>query len=193
MARPYTLKARADKQAQTRQRIVDAAVELHGTVGPARTTASMVAQRAGVQRHTYYAHFPDERSLLLACSGEHARRDAPPDPEPWRAITDPGERLRACLGELYGWYGRNAALFACVLRDAEQDPLVREIVDMRIAPGLAASHAVLAEGFGDDARVLLRVMMGFPAWRTLAQECALDPARAVDLAAAAVERGGGSA
>ena len=191
MARPYTMKARAEKQAETRRRIVDAAVELHGTVGPARTTASMVAERAGVQRHTYYAHFPDERSLLLACSGAHAERDPPPDPETWREIDDSRERLRAGLSGIFAWYARNAEMFACVLRDAEQDPLVREIVEMRIAPGLAASHAVLAEGLDDGQSVLLRVMMGFHAWRTLAQDCGVDPAKAVELAAAAVECGGG--
>ena len=69
MARTYTLKKRAEQQAETRQRIVEAAVELHGSVGPAATTISMVADRAGVQRHTLYAHFPDERSLAMACSG----------------------------------------------------------------------------------------------------------------------------
>ena len=69
MARTYTLKRRAEQQAETRRRIVEAAVELHGSVGPALTTISMVAERAGVQRHTLYAHFPDERSLFLACSG----------------------------------------------------------------------------------------------------------------------------
>ncbi len=192
MARPYTLKRRADRQAETRRRIVDAAVELHGTVGPARTTASMVASKAGVQRHTYYAHFPDERSLLLACSGAHAERDPPPDPAAWRAIEDRRARLRTGLAALYGWYARNAGLVACVLRDAETNPLVREIVEMRIAPGLAASHEVLGEGLDDDQRVLLHVMMGFPAWRTLAQDCGLGPAKAVELAASAIEPGGGS-
>ena len=69
MTRTYTLKRRAEQQAETRLKIVEAAVELHSSVGPAQTTVSMVAERAGVQRHTFYAHFPDERSLLLACSG----------------------------------------------------------------------------------------------------------------------------
>ncbi len=69
MTRTYTLKRRAEQQAETRRRIVEAAVELHGSIGPALTTVSMVAERAGVQRHTFYAHFPDERSLHLACSG----------------------------------------------------------------------------------------------------------------------------
>ena len=112
MARTYTLKRRAEQQAQTRRRIVEAAVELHGSIGPALTTVSMVAERAGVQRHTFYAHFPDERSLLLACSGLFFERDPMPDAGPWRAIEDPGERLHVGLRALYDWYGRNAELAA---------------------------------------------------------------------------------
>src|SRR5512139_3404474 len=97
MARPYTMRRRAERQAETRQRIVEAAVDLHGSVGPARTTFSMVAERAGVQRHTLYAHFPDERSLYLACSGLAFERDPMPEAEAWRAIADRGERLRVGL------------------------------------------------------------------------------------------------
>ena len=127
MTRTYTLRRRAEQQAETRRRIVEAAVELHGSIGPALTTFSMVAERAGVQRHTLYAHFPDERSLNLACSGLTMERDPPPDAEPWRAIKDRRERLRAGLPAIYGWYERNAALAACVLRDAEHHALTREI------------------------------------------------------------------
>ena len=68
MKRRYELKERARRQAETRQRIVDAAVELHTSVGPARTTISAIAERAGVERHTVYAHFPDEPTLFRACS-----------------------------------------------------------------------------------------------------------------------------
>ena len=88
MTRTYTLKRRAEQQAETRQRIVEAAVDLHGSVGPAPTTLSMVAERAGVQRHTLYAHFPDERSLAMACSGLVHERDPLPDAAAWRAIAD---------------------------------------------------------------------------------------------------------
>ena len=97
MTRTYTLGRRAEQQAETRQRIVEAAVALHGSVGPALTTFSMVAERAGVQRHTLYAHFPDERSLNLACSGLVYERDPPPDAAPWRAIADRHDRLRVGL------------------------------------------------------------------------------------------------
>src|SRR5262245_2900888 len=101
MTRTYTLQKRAESQAETRRRIVEAAVELHSSLGPAQTPLSMVAERAGVQRHTLYAHFPDERSLLLACSGCTAQRDPLPDPAEWRAIDDPVARLRAGLHALY--------------------------------------------------------------------------------------------
>src|SRR6476469_6899176 len=103
MARSYTLKKRAEQQAETRQRIVKAAVHLHTKLGPAATTFSMVAEKAGVQRHTLYAHFPDERSLLMACSGLALERDPLPDPAPWRPIEDRDERLRAGLAAIYGW------------------------------------------------------------------------------------------
>src|SRR5918999_64410 len=129
--RGYRLGRRAAQQEATRRRIVEAAVDLHSTLGPARTTVSQIAERAGVQRHTYYAHFPDDRSLFLACSGLALERDPLPDAEPWRAIADQRERLRTGLLAIYGWYERNAELAACVLRDAEYHALTREIAEMR--------------------------------------------------------------
>jgi AcrR family transcriptional regulator len=86
MARNYTLKRRAEAQAETRRRIVEAAVELHSTVGPAAATVSMIAQKAGVQRNTFYAHFPDAWSVVMACSGHVMENDPLPDPEPWEAL-----------------------------------------------------------------------------------------------------------
>src|SRR6185312_15066735 len=103
MTRTYTLKRRAEQQAETRQRIVEAAVDLHSSVGPALTTISMIAERAGVQRHTVYAHFPDDRSLYLACSGLTQERDPPPDAAAWRSIADRHERLRTGLAAIYEW------------------------------------------------------------------------------------------
>ena len=86
MTRSYTLKRRAEQQADTRRRIVEAAVGLHGTIGPAQTSLSMIAERAGVQRHTLYAHFPDERSLFVACSGLVEERDPLPQAAPWLSL-----------------------------------------------------------------------------------------------------------
>jgi AcrR family transcriptional regulator len=177
--RTYTLKRRAEQQAETRLRIVQAAIDLHGRIGPARTTISMVAERAGVQRHTVYAHFPDERSLSLACSGLHLARDPLPDAEPWRAIPDPRARLRVGLRALYDWYERNAELAARVLRDAEHHALTREIIELRFGPPLAACREVLGAKLDTKQRALLNVALGFFTWRTLVRESGLRQSAAV--------------
>ena len=187
MKRTYTLKRRAEQQAETRQRIVEATVALHGSVGPAATTVSMVAERAGVQRHTFYAHFPDERSLSLACSGFVAERDPLPDAEPWRAVAEPSERLRTGLTAVYAWYARNAALAACVLRDAEHHALTQEIVALRFGPPMAAWRAVLRPGLNVRQRALLELALSFFTWRSLTQEGRLMQGAAVDAMLRAIE------
>jgi AcrR family transcriptional regulator len=188
MTRTYTLRRRAEQQAQTRRRIVEAAIDLHGSVGPAATTFSMVAERAGVQRHTLYAHFPDERSLLLACSGLALERDPLPDPAPWRAIADRRERLRAGLSAIYAWYERNAAVAGCVLRDAEHHALTREIIEMRMGPTIAAYHEVLGAKLSAGQRAMLRVALSYFTWRTLARESGLKRAAAVAAMVRAVDQ-----
>jgi AcrR family transcriptional regulator len=167
MARTYTLKRRALQRADTRRRIVEAAVDLHSSVGPALTTISMVAERAGVQRHTLYAHFPDDRSLYLACSGLALERDPLPDAEPWRNIENRRERLRVGLAAIYGWYERNAEMAACVLRDAEYHPLTKEISKLRFGPSMAAYQEVLGAKLSSKQRAMLQLALGFSTWRTL--------------------------
>jgi AcrR family transcriptional regulator len=147
VARKYELKRRAERQDETRQRIVDAAVHLHTTIGPARTSVSAVAERAGVERHTVYRHFPDERSLFLACSSQHAERRPMPDAEAWTAITDPEIRLRRGLSELYAYYAEHGAELVPILRDLDVHPLTRETVELRLAPALGRIRDVLAQPF----------------------------------------------
>ena len=102
---------------ETRQRIAEAAFELHATVGPAQTSISAVAERAGVQRHTVYHHFPDLTSLFRACTEHGMVVTRTPEAAPWRAIEDPTDRLRHGLGELYAYYRANARLLGNVTRD----------------------------------------------------------------------------
>jgi AcrR family transcriptional regulator len=187
MGRTYTLKRRAEQQAETRRRIVEAAVELHGSVGPARTTISMVAERAGVQRHTLYAHFPDEKSLLMACSGLSLERDPLPEAAAWRAIEDRRERLRAGLTAIYGWYERNAELAACVLRDVEIHALVKEVSELRYGPYMASYHEVLGAKLTAKQRTVLAVALNFFTWRTLAREGGLKPRAAAAVMVQAIE------
>lgn len=178
--RPYQQKIRAEQASQTRQRIVEAALDLHGRVGPAQTTVSMIATQAGVQRHTFYAHFPDDRTLFLACSGLQLERDPLPDPESWRALGDPLPRLTTGLGEIYGWFSRNAELLASVLRDAEHHAITRETVNLRIAPHLVRFHEILGEPLSPQQRPLLHLALSFYTWRSLVLESGMSPDTAVD-------------
>lgn len=180
MTRPYTLKRRAEQQAETRRRIVEAAVDLHGSVGPALTTFSMVAERAGVQRHTLYAHFPDERSLYLACSGLAVERDPLPDAGAWRAIMPHHERLRVGLRAIYDWYERNADLAACVLRDAEYHALTREMVELRFGAPMAAYHEVLGAKLSTKQRAVLHLALSIFTWRALVRESGSTQKAAVE-------------
>lgn len=128
MTRAYTLRKRAQKQEETRARIVEAVVALHQEAGPLHTTISAVAERAGVERLTVYRHFPDEPSLFAACSSHYMAAHHPPDPASWMAIADPRERTRAALKALYSYYREVAPMFAPVLRDAPRIPALLPFV-----------------------------------------------------------------
>jgi AcrR family transcriptional regulator len=187
MTRKYELKKRAEHREATRRRIVDAAIDLHGTIGPVRTSVSAIAERAGVQRHTYYRHFPDERSLGLACSGLYSERNPLPDPEPWRGIQDPEKRLRRGLDELYEYYERNEPMLSNVTRDAQVDPLTAELAGLRFGPGLALMKTVLANGRRSKRTLaLLDVALAFTTWRSLVRDNGLTRAEAVQTMVAAV-------
>lgn len=177
--RKYTLGKRAEAQAETRRRIVEATVELHGTVGPANTTVSMIAEKAGVQRHTFYAHFPDERSVMMACSGHVMERDPLPDAAAWRALATPEERLQAGLREIYDWFDRNADVIGCALRDGEHHELVAEINALRMGPSIAAYHETLGKGLNAKQTAMLTLALSFFTWRTLARDAGLSQKDAV--------------
>lgn len=186
MARTYTKTKRAELEAETRQRIVEAAVDLHTTLGPAQTTISMIAERAGVQRHTVYAHFPDERTMLMACSGLSFERDPFPDPVAWETINDPSVRLREALAALYAWYDRNDELTGNVLRDAERHAPTRETVAYRFGPQVEAIANSVGDGLDDPGHAALRLAMSYHTWRTLVRDAGLASAEAIELMARTV-------
>ena len=189
--RKYELKQRAVEMAETRRRITEAAVELHGTVGPARTTLSAVAERAGVQRHTVYRHFPDEAALFGACSAHYFTANPWPDLEPWRAIGDPEQRLAEALDDLYAYYERTEPMLGNVLRDLELvDAIQPSIVPLQ--EYLAEAAEILAADWpvrGGRRRVLdaaLRHATDFQTWHSLTAGDRITRAEAVRLVSALV-------
>jgi AcrR family transcriptional regulator len=170
--RKYELRKRAEQVADTRLRITEAAIELHGTVGPARTTLSAVAERAGVERRTLYRHFPTETDLFDACSAHWFAANPWPDLAAWRDVRDPDERLELALDELYAYYERRAPMFGNVLRDAELVDFARDAV-APLDAYLDEAARVLAAGHGARGRrrrlllVALRHALAFSTWRSL--------------------------
>lgn len=180
-SRPYEKRRRAESEQETRRRITEATVELHRTVGPARTTVSAIAQRAGVQRATVYRHFPDDADLFAACSAHWVAANPYPSPDAWAAIADPEQRTRTALGELYAYYRTVAPMLANVRRDAQLLPALAQAA-AGAARYFAAVEEILTAGWDGEAtrrRAALAVALDFGTWQTLS-------ARLPDVEAAAV-------
>ena len=186
--RPYRKRRRAEAEEATRRRIAAAAAELHEELGPAQTTFSAVAERAGVQRGTVYRHFPDEDSLFEACSAHWSEHNIPPDPTPWAAIDDPDKRLRAALSELYAWYERTQPMLDKLYRDRSLVPSVAKQMDLGLIPYMDAASGVLLEGRPRRKKTGAAIAhaLGFQTWRSLVLEHGLSRKQAVELMAALV-------
>jgi AcrR family transcriptional regulator len=181
VTRKYELKERARRQAETRQRIIEAAVGLHTSVGPARTTISAIAERAGVERHTVYAHFPDEQTLFRACSAHWQGQHPIPDFAALARIEDPERRLRRALTEMYAWYETVEGDLALFVRDA---PLVA--AGAEALAETTATIAALADSIARarSRRKAVRAAIGhaleFETWRSLVRRQGLSRRQAVD-------------
>ncbi len=169
--RTYRMGRRREQLDAMRQRIAEAAFELHATVGPAQTSISAVAERAGVQRHTVYHHFPDMTSLIRACTEHGMQLTRTPDAAPWRAIEDPTTRLRYALGELYAYYRANARLLGNIVRDM---PLMGDVGGSEaFVERMTELFSALADGWpGDAATQRLRMAtighaMSYETWKSL--------------------------
>jgi AcrR family transcriptional regulator len=191
-SRPYRMKRRAESQQETRRRITDSAVELHGTLGPSRTSMSAVAERAGVRRSTLYRHFPDEAALFEACSNHWAAANPPPDLEAWARLAEPDERLTVALGELYAFYGRTEKMLENLFRDEPTEPIVRErFAAFRGYLAMVVDTLMAGRRLRGAAKLRARAALGhasaFSTWRSLVLEQGLDDRTAVELMHALVD------
>ena len=196
-ARTYRKRRRAEQERRTRERITEAAMRLHGTLGPARTTISGVAKEAGVQRATVYRHFPDEVTLFAACSAHYWATNPMPDPGAWSSISDPEARLRHALGEMYAFYRRTEGMLEKTSRDA---PVVEAMATpvAQFRGYLDAVAAAIIAGRPERGKARRRVQaavghaVSFPTWQSLVRQQGLEDAEAVAVMAALVESAGGA-
>jgi AcrR family transcriptional regulator len=177
------MRRRAEQVDQTRQRIVEATVELHGSVGPASTTIAAIADRAGVTRLTVYRHFPDEAALFGACSAHWASRQQLPDPSAWSQLDDPAARLRAGLADLYRFYRAGAGMLTHIHRDLAALP---EAHQQALRDGDTLFRDILTapfDGVGDEhrrPRAAVGHAISFWTWRSLCLDQGLTDTEAVD-------------
>jgi AcrR family transcriptional regulator len=195
--RVYRKRRRAEQEAQTRLQITKAAVKLHGTIGPSRTTITRIAAEAGVQRATVYRHFPNLESLFVSCSAHWASLNPPPDPATWAEIAGPQRRLRYALRELYEWYVWAEPMLTNVNRDAPLVPAsARAGEDFQRHFG--SLHVALMRGRRTGGRPRVRVAatiahaLDFATWRSLTREHGLETNEAVELMSALVAAAGHS-
>jgi len=191
MPRRYELKRRASRQNETRQRIVDATVHLHETVGSTKTTISAIAEKAGVERLTVYRHFPDEKALFTACTSHYLALNPPPDPTEWERISQAERRLRTALTAIYAFHRRTEPMFTRAARDLEEMPVLREVMAPffayweRVNEVLCAPWQVTGRQ-RKQVRAFVGHAISFQTWRSLIREQKLKDAEAVDLVARVV-------
>jgi AcrR family transcriptional regulator len=184
--RTYRKKRRAEREAETRQRIVEAIVALHREVGPARTTVSAIAERAGVERLTVYRHFADETAMFQACSAHFATEVPGPDPTAWTGIGDSTERLRAALLAFYDYYRRAEEMLVHVHRDLPWLPALAAVLSPwddfvgEVREGLLDGWEVAEPARARLAAAIAHALR-FETWRSLARAEALGDAEAADL------------
>lgn len=183
--RRYELKARAESQQATRDRIAAAAADLHAEVGIGKTTVADIARRAGVQRLTVYNHFPDLEALLPACTAHWMAASPPPDLTDALALSDPVERLRTALTALYGWYRATAPMQRRVFGERASVPELDAWMVRSADRTLAGLADALSAGL---RRPLVAVALDFWTWERLDRE-GLDDAAAAELMAAAAGQG----
>jgi AcrR family transcriptional regulator len=190
--RPYRMKRRAELEDQTRRKITESAVALHKELGPAQTSISAIAERAGVRRSTVYRHFPDEEALFDACSSHWSAANPPPEPRTWSSIEDPAARTRTALRQVYAFYESTETMYVSLLRDEPLVPAVRH--RLRDFYGyLRSTQDGLTTGRGlrgrraQYVRAAIGHALAFPTWRSLTREQGLSNDDAVELMCRLVE------
>jgi len=182
----YQLNKRADREDETRRRIVEAAVSLHAELGPSRTSILALSQRAGVSRPTIYRHFRDQQSLLAACSSHTRALNPPPALAAWEEIADPEQRLAIALEQLFEYYAANENILVHVHHDAEHDPVVRAVSEPR-RRYTAEAGSILARPWNvrgakkRKLRAAIAHAIAFSTWRSLVREEGLREREAITL------------
>jgi AcrR family transcriptional regulator len=167
--RTYSMQRRAALEADTRERIVRAAVALHAERGPLGTSYAMIAKRAEVAPQTVYNHFPELSALIGACTG-HVMGQAPPlGAETFRSGRSPAARLRLLAQGVYARHEYHAPWMRLGWHEAPFIPALADILER----GNAALRELIAAALAPDREPTTAfvdaafVLLDYPAWHAL--------------------------
>lgn len=170
MARKYQMVKRREKVEETRRRIAKATYELHSTVGPANTTVAQIAEKAGLPRQTIYRNFPTQLDLFRGCIAFGLQLTPPPDPVAWQGLSDPDQRLRTGLTELYRWFEEVEDIMTNALRDVGAFPVAAEAMQP-LAELVESMHSTLSTGWETHSvSPLIRLAIDFSTWKMLRRD-----------------------
>lgn len=127
--RRYDMTRKRAGAAETRKRIVEATLKLHGEKGVFGTSWADIAREADVAIGTVYRNFPTLDELVPACGELLMERTQPPAPDDIGWIlgdaADPVVRLRRVAETVFGFYGRGGKYLEADIREREL-PAMRE-------------------------------------------------------------------
>lgn len=182
MKRTYRLRQRAEGQKQTRQKIVEAAIELHQSKGIAATTIGEIADRANVGKVTVYRHFTDETALLGACSGQYFEQHPLPNIEAWRQVGDASDRLRLGLTETFGFHRETAPMMEKVLGESRELAIMKPYFEhWQSAAEILAEPWQASERQNRSLIAALRLALAFETWHLLVEEQGLEEGQAIEM------------
>ena len=149
--RTYSQGRRAQTSTATRQRILDATLELYKEVGIGATTLTAVAERADVSRGTVLNHFGSAEGLLGATVDRIVQTLELPDDRIYDGLASRDDRIRAYVAAMIGFQQRTSHLWP-IFKDELERPAVREREAAYWAALAKLQAAALGEDLARDAR-----------------------------------------
>lgn len=183
------MRNRAASAAETRRRLIEATVALHGERGVLATRPADVAARADVALTTYYKHFPSLDDLVRACGGRLREMLPPPDPAGLAGLRRRPERIAAMVRTLFDDYELRERWLHMARAEERAVPALQHSMSAQRAVRDAFVQAALGESADQrETAGVVAALVDFWAWRTLRREVGLSQAEAIRAVTVAVQR-----
>ncbi|MCB9136696.1 MAG: TetR/AcrR family transcriptional regulator [Anaerolineales bacterium] len=183
MPRQYKMQTRSMATEKTKERIVQAAKELHASQGLQGTSYIEIADKAGVAMATVYRHFPSIADLIPACASSIVvLQTLTPDAviALFQGKAGVLERLEWIIQGTCECYERDSGWLQAARREGDLIPTLSEVIDEQQKNLRILVRAALEESNVTERQVqVLAALMDFPLWKSL-RDMGLTPDEATD-------------